>query len=176
METYCDFKPFVDNPGFKKQREKALKKIDFGMIDAPILELIKDFAGLSYCFTLQCCYGHFVYAGQNDQNNIEPLPILENSTRVKYRIAYIALCIRNNEDGRTLLNDLKTIDSIDRDYIQFGCAGWFRKKQVNSYVLQVEPQRFKMQDTCFVNYIEALHIEKIKNLFFDKLKEIVNKK
>ena len=45
--------------------------------------------------------------------------------------------------------------------------------QSNSYALQVEPDRFKFQDTAIVGYKEALHIEKIRNEFFIRLYELL---
>ncbi|MCD4796784.1 MAG: hypothetical protein K8R49_06425, partial [Candidatus Cloacimonetes bacterium] len=138
METFTEFKPLVDNPHFHQQREKALYQLDINIIDAHIKELIKAFSDLPYCFTLQSCYGHFLYDDQKNPNNIEPLPELDKISQVEYRIAYIALCIRNNEQGRTFLQELKKIPAIDPDYVQFGCADWFWEQQVNSYVLQVE--------------------------------------
>jgi len=44
---------------------------------------------LPYCFTLQSCFGHFVFCGQNDQQNLEPLPVNDPIVKVEYRIAYI---------------------------------------------------------------------------------------
>ncbi len=172
METFTEFKPLVKNPYFHQQREKALNQLDINTIDTPIKEMIKDFSNLPYCFTLQICCGHFLYNNQKNPKNIEPLPKLDNISKVEYRIAYIALCIRNNQQGRMLLQELKKILTIDPDYIQFGCADWFWQKQVNSYALQVEPERYKTKDKITVNFQEALHIEKVRNEFFGRLKKI----
>ena len=62
---------------------------------------------------------------------------------------------------------------IDKDYIQFGSAGWFWDRQVNTYVLQVEPDRYRFKDRVFLDYREALHVEKIRDLFFQKLDGII---
>ena len=175
METYTEFKSLVKNPLFNQQREKALSQLDFNSIDAPIKELIKDFSNLPYCFTQQCCYGHFLYNDQKDPRNFEPLPNLDNISKVEYRIAYIALCIRNNQQGRMLLNKLKRIPSIDPDYVQFGCGDWFWQRQVNSYALQVEPERYKRKDKTTVNFQEALQIEKVNNEFWRRLEKIFEK-
>ena len=172
METYTEFKSLVKNPLFNQQREKALSQLDFNAIDTPIKEIIKNFSNLSYCFTLQCCYGHFLYNDQKNPQNIEPLPKLDNISKIEYRIAYIALCIRNNKQGRMLLQKLKKIPEIDPDYVQFGCGDWFWKQQVNSYALQVEPERYKRKDKTIVNYQEALHIEKVRNEFFRILEKM----
>ena len=92
---------------------------------------------------------------------------------VEYRIAYIALCVDNNKDGIELLADLEDVVNIDKDYIQFGCAGWFWKRPVNSYVLQVQPERLKSKDKMIVDIQEAYHIEKVKTRFFGRLRKIV---
>ncbi len=175
METFTEFKPLVDNPYFLQQREKALNQLDINTIDAPIKEIIKDFSNLPYCFTLQSCYGHFLYNNQKNSKNIESLPESNNIYNVEYRIAYIALCNQNNEQGRILLQKLKKIPSIDPEYIQFGCADWFWKRQVNSYALQVEPQRYKKEDKITVNFQEALHIEKVRNKFFRRIEKIIDR-
>jgi hypothetical protein len=68
---------------------------------------------------------------------------------------------------------LKGITVIDPKNIQFCCADWFWKRQVNSYALQVEPDRFKYQDTAILDYQEALKIERIRNEFFVQLNELL---
>ena len=172
METFTEFKPLVKDPFFNQQREKALNQLDFNTIDVPIKKIIKAFSNLPYCFTLQCYYGHFLYDKQRNPQNIEPLPNSDNISKVEYRIAYIALCIRNNEQGKMLLLELKKMPEIDPDYVQFSCADWFWEQQVNSYALQVEPERYKTKDKITVNFQEALHIEKVRNEFFGKLEKI----
>jgi hypothetical protein len=70
---------------------------------------------------------------------------------------------------------LKRIADIDPENIQFCCAEWVWERQLNSYALQVEPDRFKLEDTAIVDYQEALKIEKIRNEFFIQLKELLQK-
>ena len=113
LETFTDLKDFVDNPYFHDQRKNYLSRLDIERIDAPIVELISDFAKLDYCFTLQSCYGHFLHKNQKNPYNIEPLPVANSLSNVEYKIAYVALCIKTNNQGRTLFNDLKEIPSID---------------------------------------------------------------
>ena len=64
METFTELKPIVKNPLFRKQREQALKNLDLTTIDVPVCDIIKGFADIPYCFTLQSCYGHFLYKEQ----------------------------------------------------------------------------------------------------------------
>ncbi len=176
MLTFTEVKDIINNPNYLKQREKAIKKMDINTIDAPLTELIKDFIKLPYCFTLQSCYGHFLHSNQNDPNNVCLLQFSDNITTVEYRIGYIALCIQESEIGKILINDLISIEAIDPEFIQFGCAEWFWKCQVNSFALQIEPRRYMTKDRVNIDYHEALHIEKIKNMVFDELKEVIHKK
>jgi len=165
----------VENPHYQEQRRESLAGLSDDMIDAPIIDLINTFNKLPYCFTVQSCYGHFIYNNQKDPYNIEPLPVTDTVARVEYRIAYICLCIQNSALGSWLLEALNEITAIDPENIQFCCAEWFWKRQVNSYALQVEPDRFKHKDTAILDYREALHIEKIRNEFFVQLRKLLQK-
>jgi hypothetical protein len=175
METFTEPKALAENPHYRGQRQKSLASLSDNMIDEPIIDLINAFNKLPYCFTLQSCYGHFVHSGQNDPQNLEPLPLTDTIGTVEYRIAYIAFCIENSDQGRRFLEALKGITEIDPGNIQFCCAEWFWEKQVNSYALQVEPDRFKSEDKAVVDYREALRIEKTRNEFFVQLKELLEK-
>ncbi len=173
METFTEPKELMENPYYQVQRQKSLCDLTDNMIDKPIIDLINGFNRMPYCFTLQSCYGHFVYNDQKDSHNIEPLPDKDTIAKVEYRIAYIAFCFENSLLGRKLYETLKKIIAIDPENIQFCCAEWFWKRKVNSYALQVEPERFKRKDTAILDYKEALHIEKIRNEFFLGLYEVV---
>ncbi|MDX2448229.1 MAG: hypothetical protein QNK29_13650 [Desulfobacterales bacterium] len=172
METFTESKKLVKNLRYQEQRQESLASLTDSIIDIPLIELIKDINNLPYCFTLQCCYGHFIYNGQNDTHNLEPLPHTDKIDQVDYRIAYIAFCIENSAAGRSLIPALNRITDIGPENIQFCSAGWFWERQVNSYALQVEPDRFKHKDKVILDYREALHIEKIRNEFFVQLKEL----
>ena len=173
METFTEPKVLVENPAYGKQKRKSLSGFSDNMIDAPIIEIVNAFNKLTYCFTLQCCHGHFLFNGQKDAQNLDPLPITNTISKVEYRIAYIAFCIENSELGKKLLEALKKITAIDPENIQFCCAEWFWESQVNSYALQIEPERFKYEDKAILDYKEALNIEKIRNEFFVQLKELL---
>ncbi len=173
METFTELKELEENSHYQVQKQKILCDLHDGMIDMPIVDLINGFNKLPYCFTLQSCYGHFVYASKKDTHNLDPLPVKDTTVKVEYRIAYIAFCIENSPLGRELFGSLKEITTIDPENVQFCCAGWFWKQQVNSYALQVEPDRFKHKDTAIVDFKEALHIEKIRNEFFIRLYELL---
>lgn len=175
METFTEPKELVKNQHYQHQRQKSLAGLSGIIIDKPIIEIVNSFNILPYCFTLQSCYGHFLYRGQNDPQNLESLPVTNTIDRVEYRIAYIAFCIENSDSGRRLLKALKEIKYIDPENIQFCCAEWFWKRQINSYALQVEPDRFKHEDKVILDYRESLKIEKIRNVFFIQLKELLQK-
>ncbi len=174
METFTEPKELTENPHFEEQRQKSQAALSAAEIDAPIIEIIENFNKLPFCFTLQSCYGHFLYNGQGNPNNLDPLPVAKIITRVEYRIAYIAFCLENSDSGRSLFEALKGITAIDPENIQFCSAEWFWKRQVNSYALQVEPDRFKHEDTAIIEGGEALRIEKTRNEFFVRIKELLN--
>ncbi len=176
METFTELKDFVDNPEFQAQRQRALNGLDMNTIDLPIIDIIRDFKKLSCCFTIQSCYGHFLRTFRNDSHNIEPVEDESRIDQVEYRIAYLALCIEDNEQGRTLYKDLERIRAIAPPFIQFGCAEWFWERQVNSYVLQVEPEEHKTKDRIKISYQHALQIERVRNQFFGEIEEIVREK
>jgi len=173
LETFTAIKPFVDDPGYVERRREYLDSLDIGAIDSPIADLIGDFAGLPYCFTLQSCWGHFLYDGQDDPGHTERLPVSGGIATVEYRLAYVALCIEDNEAGRALFADLSRVPAIDAAYVQWGCAGWFWDMVPNSYVLQVEPARHMYKDRAFVSYREALHLQATRDRFFSALGGII---
>ncbi len=175
METFADPKALVKNPLYRDQRLISLERLNDMAIDPPIARLIHGFNQLPYCFTLQSCYGHFVYNGRRDPHNLEPLPFTHTIDRVEYRIAYIAFCIDYSESGKIFLDALKAMEKVDPENIQFCCAEWFWQRQVNSYALQVEPDRFKFKDRAILPYQEALKIEKIRNEFFVRLSNLLQK-
>ena len=173
METFVEVKEFVTNPSYQEQRTQYLEGLDIQTIDGPIVDIILEFTKIPYCYTLQSCFGHFLHQNQQDEKNLAPLPISDSMDSVKYRLAYIALCIEQSDLGRMLFNRLTEMTKIDPEYIQFGSAGWFWERHVNTYALQVEPDRYKTQDWATVNYQEALHIEEIRNQFFVRLRDLI---
>ena len=173
METFSAPKAFCANPDFGLQREKQLKALEAAEVDAPVVDIISALNSLPHCFTLQSCYGHFLYPGQEDPHNLEPLPAMGGAARVEYRIAYVAFCIDAGAPGRRLRDALGEIPTIDPEYIQFGSAEWFWERQVNSFALQVEPDRFKHQDKAVLGWEEALRVERIRNVFFDHIRGLL---
>ena len=176
VETFSTPRPFAHNPYFHQQRRESLQKLDLNDIDPPIVGLVRDFSKQTYCFTLQSCFGHFLYPGNRDPNNIQPLPLEDNIEIVEYRIAYLAISIEDSIPGMGLFDNLAEIPSIDPEYIQFGSADWFWERQLYSYVLQIEPVRHQYRDKCRLDYGEALQIEKIRNNFFKQLNMLLRKR
>jgi hypothetical protein len=177
METFVDAMPFTDHPTYAEDRAKALRELDqmirTGEIDPPLIELLAEFARIPHCFTLQSCWGHFVHEKQPDTLNTAPLaPYRAEIREVYYRIAYLAVCIRDTDPGRRLFADLNNLVTIDPGYIQFGSAAWFWSRIVNSYVVQVVPERFRNRDIVEIGIEEALHIERLRDYFFAELRKI----
>ena len=169
METFMAFRDMVPNPGFGDQRRRVLDGLADVAIDAPIVSIVQHLNLLPFCFTLQSCYGHFLYTGCSDPLNCRALPATVPDDAVDYHIAYIAFCLDRCPDGEHFLDRIRTIVDIDPAYIQFGCAGWFWDQQVNSYVIQVEPARFKYQDTATLAFSEGLVVEERRRRFYDWL-------
>jgi hypothetical protein len=173
LETFTEWKKPRENLYYRMQKQNTLSGLHDDMIDKPIVNLIRGLNRLPFCFTLQCCYGHFVYKGQKDAHNLDPLPEKEIITKIEYRIAYIAFCIDNSAPGKELVEVFMGITDMDPDNIQFGCAEWFWKRQINSYVVQVEPDRFKHQDTVILDFPESCHVENVRNAFFFRLNGLI---
>ncbi len=173
METFVPAKGFVDHPGFQLQKNAVLAGLNAAEIDPPLAGLIARLNTLSCSFTLQCCFGHFIHKANRDPFNTEALPVSQDIRRVDYKIAYLAFCLDESSSGRELYRKLEKMTAVDPGYIQFGSARWFWERQVNSYVLQVEPERFKKKDTARLTYREALRVEKARNAFFGQFEKII---
>ncbi len=174
METFTYPIEPVNNPLFEKERQAAVQGINPNELDKPLVDIIGRFNKLKYVYTLQCCYGHFLYGSQSHEHNLLPLPEYDPGM-ITYRIAYLAFCIRVDTEGLRLCEALMKLQDIDKHFIQFGSADWFWERCINSYVLQVEPERYKYQDIAEVDWSEARHIQKIRTLFFNELKTLILK-
>ncbi len=176
METFTEARPFVKNPHFHKERQVSLHELDLSTIDPPIVEIVKGFTRLTYCFSLQSCFGHFLYAGQQDMHNLNPLPLDKNIDVVEYRIAYLALCIEYSRSGRDLFHALEEVAATNPDFIQFGSADWFWERQTNSYAIQVEPREHMAWDRCYLDFTQALRVEQVRNHFFEQITTLLEKR
>jgi hypothetical protein len=144
------------------------------VIDRPIVDIIRSFTLLPQCFTLQSCYGHFLWDPGQSEHNLDRLPP-HITGDIEYRIAYLALCVENSQRGRELLESLESIPEEDPGYIQFGSSSWFWKRNPNTYALQVEPERLRTKDRNVVEHGEALRLEKTRDRFFDRIKRTLDK-
>jgi hypothetical protein len=169
METFIEPRELVDHPGYPRQRRRTLAGLSESMIDAPIRRIVGELNKHPSCFTLQCCYGHFLYEGHWDPHNLDPLPDSDHIDRVEYRIAYLAFCLENSPAGRKLMDQLMDLTGIDPENIQFCSARWFWKRLVNTYALQVEPDRFKHHDRAVLDYEEAMYIQSLRGEFYHEL-------
>lgn len=174
METFTEPIEFVDDARYAERRAEALSGLDLDSIDAPIRWIVERFAGIPHCFTLQCCFGHFLFAGNTDERNLNPLPD-EDCGTIRYRIAYIAFCLENSPAGRTLRDALERIPAAAPDDIQFCTVDWFRERYPNNFALQVEPYRLRFQDEAMLEYQEALRIQNSRGLFFTRLEEVLQR-
>lgn len=168
METLTEPRPFVESRDYARDREDVLRRLDPANIDAPIVELIAAFNTLPFCFTLQSCYGHFISRPGQDDHTLEPVPP-EDCGPVRYRIAYVALCLENTAAGRAFHRSLAQMAADDPDYVQFGSAEWFWERHPNSYALQVEPRRYSRMDEALLGHEEALRVQERRDMLFEDL-------
>lgn len=172
MRTFIEPREFVENTRYAKDRQDSLRALDLGSIDKPIVDLVSGFVSLPHCFTLQCCYGHFICAPGQDPNNLEPIP-RDHVGIVRYKIAYFAFSIENSRRGRAFRHSLEQVPEVAPDYVQFGSAVWFWDRCVNSYALQVEPIAHQHKDEALLESAEALRTQEARDLFFRKLKALL---
>jgi hypothetical protein len=172
METFTQPRQLVENAGYADERQAALEALDLTAVDESIVDIVEAFALLPYCYTLQCCAGHFVTAPGQDEHSLAPIPS-GHSGSVRYRIAYVAFCVENSEPGRALLERLSRIPAVDPAYIQFGSADWFWDQWVDSYTLQVEPAAHRFKDQVALTVGEALRTQRARDGFFEELRRVL---
>ena len=172
METFTQARELVETDGYAKARTEAIAALDLSAVDGPIVDIVEGFAALPHCFTLQCCYGHFICGPEQDSHSLEPISS-DSPGPVRYRIAYVAFCLEYSDGGRTLLRSLAKLPSIDPEYIQFGSADWFWERQANSYALQVEPEAHMLKDEAILEVREALHTQGTRDRFFEELRALL---
>jgi hypothetical protein len=172
LETFGEPRDFVKNERYAQARKDALAALDMGAIDAPIVDIVAGFAKLPHCFTLQCCNGHFLWEGQNDRHNLDELPARDPGM-IRYRIAYLALCIKKGKRGANFRERLAAICETDRAYVQFGSPDWFWQQYPNSYALQVEPTRDMFLDEALLEHAEALHVQSIRDEVFQRVRKLL---
>lgn len=172
METFTAARPFVADPDCARRRHETLAELDLDDVDPPIVDVVVGFNTLPHCFTLQCCFGHFVWAPGQDDHNLEPLP-REPVGSIRYRIAYVAVSIEDSPRGRDLRDAMARVATLDPGFIQFGSADWFWERWVNSYVLQVEPTAQQCKDEADLEHAEALCTERVRERFFEEIRALV---
>jgi len=174
METFAPPLEFVAHARYEANRRTALAALDLDAIDTPIVDIVGGFAALPHCFTLSCCYGHFVCSPDQDVRSFDPIPP-HHTGPIRYRIAYLALCIENSGAGLTLRESLARVPAIDPDTVQFGSPTWFCRHwpRFNCYALQVEPARFMNRDEATLEPAEALQVEHTRDLFFRELRTLL---
>ena len=174
METFGKPREFVEDDGYICARQRAISSLNFDEVDRPIRDIVHGFARLPHCFTLQCCYGHFICDERQDYDSLKAIPAGYAGT-VRYRIAYIAFCLENSKPGRKLRESLAAVAAIDPEFIQFGSAGWFWEQWPNSFALQVEPSVSLCEDEVLLASGEARYIQGLRDRFFVALRILLQK-
>jgi hypothetical protein len=172
VETFTEPRALVRNRDFASDRQEALAALDLAAVDPPIVDVVEAFRPLTWCFTLQACFGHFLTAASQDDHTLDPVPPDHTGT-VRYRIAYVAFCIEDSERGRAFLERLSRVPEIDPAYVQFGSADWFWDQWRNSYTLQVEPAAHRFKDQAVLTAGEALRTQRVRDRFFEELRRLL---
>jgi hypothetical protein len=172
VETFTEPRPFMENARYEQDRERALAVLDLASIDAPIVDIVAGFAALPHCFTLQCCYGHFICRPGQGRHTLDPIPPGHGGP-VRYRIAYLVLSFEDGPRGRALRDALAGVPAVDPSRIEFGSADWFWERWLNSYALQVEPLAWRLKDEAILQAGEARNVEKTRDLFFEAVRVVL---
>lgn len=175
METFTALKPMVADQGYAERRRRCLALLDPAELDPPVAALVAGCNALGFCFTLQSCFGHFLHDNRTHPRDTRPLPKRDPGAEVRYRIAYLALCVQAGAPGRGLIASLGAVRREDPDYIQIGCAQWFWDRHPNSYVLQVAPRRHMRADAMVIPCREARRVERVRNRFFERVAGITSR-
>lgn len=181
METFIPPRPFVLHPEYLTDRKQAhqnlRQEIVKDAIDSPLLPLINASFFVPHCFTVQCCWGHFVHQLEPDPENLIPVSHDRDRTGeigpIRYRIAYLALCLEDSRDGHEIYHGLEEMAKQDPSFIQFGSSDWFWERMPNTYCIQLEPERMKEKDSGVVSWEEALRIEELRGGFFAGIHKIL---
>jgi hypothetical protein len=167
----------LKNPGYDSKRRRALASLDPGSLDPPMVELVHGYNRLPHCYTLQSCHGHIIPSMKGGAGPVKRLPVDQPPARACYQLAYLALVIENSPRGKGLLHSLGLAAPANHSFIQLGGADWFwhDQGQVNSYVVQVSPQRFKGFDRFEMERPEALQWKQAREDFLAGLEGVLQK-
>lgn len=175
MQTFVPSIPLQNISNFAQTKAQTLLDLNKDPIDTPIKDIVMSLNALPYCYTIQCCWGHFVSTSQPDKHNLAVVKKKDIDEKIEYRIAYLALSLENTPAGKAFLDKMEKIPTrIDSSYVQFGCAQWFLQRHANSYVLQVQPSDRAHVDSMTVLREEALLIQSTRNVFWDTIRQFVN--
>ena len=174
MDTFVEPRPMVENLYYSEKRAEMNSRLRMDDIDPSIQDIIVGFKRMPHCFTIQSCHGHIIEQSPNGGvTRIEPESRLP--AKGLYQIAYLALVLDNSEPGRSLYQALSGMAGLDHEFIQFGSADWFwyNQKFVNSYVIQVEPYRFRHLDRFEMDRNEAEGWISARNVFFREIRKLL---
>ncbi len=171
METFTKPRPLEDNSDFARQRATALVGLEGASIDEPLRELIADLNRLPYCFTLQCCWGHFLVPGETDELTLAAPPA-RGMAELDYKLAYVALCVSDDDIGRSFRDDIAGLVDAEPRFVQFGSADWFWERQVNSYAIQVAPRKKRKRDRMTLDGKQARLLSHARTRMFREFAEL----
>ncbi len=177
MLTFIKPRQMVQDPSFVSRKKSIKSSLNISTIDFQIENLIKEIYNLSFCYTVQSCYGHII-RGVPNLHTLERIEITGKLPKIAtYQVAYIAIVIENSNSGNKLFNNLLNIPFIDQKFIHFGSAEWFWDDQGfnNSYVIQVIPSESKYLDHFNMNQESAIQWVSARTKFFQELERLFEK-
>jgi hypothetical protein len=176
METFTAPRPMIAHPRYAADRSAAMDEVqtalEAGAVDAPLVGVVRAFAALPHVFTPQCRHGHFLCESGQDASSLAPIPD-GHTGPVRYRIAYVAFCLEHSARGREFGEALARLSAVDPARVQHGSADWFWEHCPNSYVLQVEPEAYRLQDQAILTADEARRTQQARDRFFDELRRLL---
>lgn len=150
MGTLTKEKPFVLSPEYDPTSWKALEELSVeilkGPIDKPTTNVVEQSSCVPHRNSLRRRHSHFaIEQSADDRSMVRVADKDVKGARLHYRIASMAFCSENSVRGRDMPKELRAVATVDPEYIQFGCARWFRERRLDSYVLQVSYHHERMQ-------------------------------
>lgn len=174
METFTKARPLVENPNFAGQREAALRALADADLDEPLKDLIADLNRRPCCFTLQCCWGHFLTPDEADEHTLAAPPA-RGKAELDYKLAYVAFCVSDDDEGRALRDEIRGLVDAEPRFVQFGSADWFWERQVNSYAIQVAPRNRRKRDRMILDGKQARLLAHARTRMFREFAELLRR-
>lgn len=165
----------VEDGRFAASRMKALDDLNLKTLDHQLVDIVRGFSRYPHCYTVQSCYGHLVEPGPDGRSSSLIDPGFPPPRTGLYQLAYLTMVIENSVSGRALYEQLSQFPRMNASFFQWGSGTWFWRDQglLNSYVLQVEPIRFRHFDRFPMDGNEARQWLEAREIFWNALRQLL---